>query len=88
LEYAKKITRKSGEEKRPQEYENLTKIQCEEAGGVWVKPHKKRGMRVGGYCRKESAKIKMMMKMISGTTILHIPAPNLQKKKQRKFYPI
>jgi hypothetical protein len=53
MEYAKKIARKSGEEKRPQEYENLTKIQCEEAGGVWVKPHKKRGMRVRGYCRRK-----------------------------------
>lgn len=53
LEYAKKIARKSGEEGRPHKYEGYTKIQCEEAGGIWIKAHRKtRGIRVSGYCRR------------------------------------
>ncbi|MHB8559601.1 MAG: hypothetical protein ACYDAP_00320 [Thermoplasmataceae archaeon] len=53
LEYAKKIARKSGEEGRPPEFEGYTRIQCEEAGGIWIKAHRKtRGIRVSGYCRR------------------------------------
>ena len=54
LEYANKIAMQSGEEGKSSRYEGYTKIQCEEAGGIWVKAHRKtRGIRVTGYCRRK-----------------------------------
>lgn len=53
LEYAKKLARESGEEGRPPEFEGMSRIQCEEAGGIWIKAHDKyRGIHVKGYCRR------------------------------------